>query len=138
MKAHIPESRHRTVVFEQTTCFQHDPALSSKQTVARPLRIRHRKLVKGSIRRELGTISFAGAKAPEIVCWYSRGQECQCCQYMPELCRINRGSVDRVANDCDSRQNKKNWRPGVSGTRYGSVFPPSFRRKGKIAAPARP
>src|SRR5882724_4089928 len=102
------------------------------------LRIRHRKLVKGSIRRELGTISFARAKAPEIVCWYSRGQECQCCQYMPELCRINRGSVDRIANDCDSRQNKKNWRPGVSGTRYGSVFPPSFRRKGKIAAPARP
>src|SRR5256885_10623698 len=37
MKAHIPESRHRTVVFEQTMCFQHDPALSSKQTGARPL-----------------------------------------------------------------------------------------------------
>src|SRR5256885_2336974 len=37
MKAHIPESRHRTVVFEQTMCFQHDPALSSKPTGARPL-----------------------------------------------------------------------------------------------------
>src|SRR5256885_1137954 len=37
MKAHISESRHRTVVFEQTMCFQHDPALSSKQAGARPL-----------------------------------------------------------------------------------------------------
>src|SRR5260221_1455939 len=79
------------------------------------LRIRHRKLVKGSIRRELGTISFAGAKAPEIVCRYSPGQECQCRQYMPELSRINRGSGYRISNDCNCRTNTGNWPQRVPG-----------------------